>query len=84
MEVLHEAEEPCPLIAARLPQALHHTNGFGRITNSIALHTCMSKLALTRVEPACCEWCVGKHEEPPDSDDGGHGSFTVDILVRRT
>lgn len=81
MEVLHETEQPRPLVAARLPQSLHHADGLSRVTNSVALHPGMSKLALPWVEPACGEWGVGKHEETPDGDQRGHGSFAFDRLA---
>jgi hypothetical protein len=81
MEVLHETEQPRPLVAARLPQSLHHADRLGRVANSVALHTCMSKLTFAWVKPACREWSVGKHEETPDGHQRGHRSFTVEKSV---
>jgi len=82
MEVLHETEQPRPLVAARLPQSLHHADRLGGIADSVTLHTCMSEFTLAWVEPARGEWGVGKHEETPDGDQCGHGSFAVDRLAR--
>jgi hypothetical protein len=65
MEVLHQTEQPRPLITTRLPQSLHHTNWLHGVANAVALHPCVCHLAFMRLEPGCCQGCVGKHEKAP-------------------
>lgn len=66
MEVLHQAEQPCSLVLAGLPQTLHHANLLARIANAVALHTVVSHLALLWGQPRGSQGSVGKQAEAED------------------
>jgi hypothetical protein len=66
MEILHQAEQPCSLVLAGLPQTLHHADLLARIANAVALHAVVSHLALLGGQPRSCQGSVGKQEEPED------------------
>lgn len=59
MEVLHETEQPSSLVAARLSQSLHHTDGFCGVANAVALHARMGEFPFSRVQPTGSQWSVG-------------------------
>lgn len=75
MEILHEAKQPRPWISTCLSESFHRTDRLSRVADAIALHTCMCEFAFCRVEPGCCEGCVGKEEEPENGYEGSHCSF---------
>lgn len=81
MEVLHQAEQPSPLVPASLLEALHHADALHRVADAVALDTCMGEFALTWVEPPRCERRVGKHEEAEDGYSGCGCALTVAVSV---
>jgi hypothetical protein len=80
MEILHEAEKPCPLVSTRLPETFHHTDFLSRVSNSVALYACMRKLSLLGRKPVSGEWCVGKEKEPNYSYKSCHGALAAGII----
>lgn len=41
MEILHQAEQPGPLITARLSKSFHHADGLHRVTDAVPLDACV-------------------------------------------
>lgn len=70
MEVLHQTEHPCPLIATSLLQALHRGGrAIIRISRLVLLHAAMREFLLAVVEPPGSEWCVWEEDEAKQSYD---------------
>lgn len=75
MEVLHEAENPGPLVAGCLFEALPCTRAIQRVADLVTLHARMRQLALVALKPVCRKGRVRQKPEASDPDARSHGTF---------
>ena len=76
VEVLHQAEQPCSLVLARLLETLHHADLLARIANAVALHTVVGHLALLWGQPRSGQGSVGKQEEAKEGNKSCYRALT--------
>jgi hypothetical protein len=77
MEILHEAEQPSPLVLACLPQAFHHADFLLGVTHSVPFHACMSHFPFVRFQPAGRKRGIGKEPEANDSYYASYCAFAI-------
>jgi hypothetical protein len=77
MKVLHEAEQPCSRVPARLSEAFHGAHWLTRVSDAIALHTRMCEFTLLWGQPGSCKGCVWEEEKSKDGYDSGNCAFTA-------
>lgn len=76
MEILHQAEQPRPLIPHSLLQAIHSRSLLIiRVGQLILLHAGVSELALTVVEPARRQGRIGEEPETEEGDEARGGAL---------
>ena len=76
VEVLHETEEPGPLVAARLLQAVHGRSlDIRRVRHSVPLYTRMCQLALAVFQPPRGEGRVRQKPEANEGDEARGGAL---------
>jgi hypothetical protein len=80
MEVLHEAEQPCPRVSTSLSEAFHGAHWLARVTDTIALHTGMCELALLWCQPGGRERRIREEEKAKDGDESGDCALTTTLV----
>lgn len=76
MEVLHQTENPGPLVAAGLLQAVHGRSlDIRRVRNPVPFDTCMCQLTFAFLKPSRGEGSVWQKPEANEGDEAGDGSL---------